>query len=61
MRKHEPVDVGLPALGPLAVVLPNHRRAVPEDVRDLLKRGALFQQPGRERMAEAVGVSFLHP
>jgi hypothetical protein len=26
------VDVVLPALGPLAVVLPNHGRAVPQDV-----------------------------
>jgi hypothetical protein len=47
MGEHEAVDVRLPPLRPLAVVLPNDVRAVPEYVRDLFKRGTLRQQPGR--------------
>jgi len=51
MGHHKPVDVVLSARRPLAVVLPDDRRAAAEDFRHLLERRALFQQPGGERVA----------
>ena len=42
MVHHEPVDAVLTAFQPLAVVLLDYRRAVAEDVRNLLVRGALL-------------------
>jgi hypothetical protein len=42
MREHEPVNVRLPPLRPFAVVLANHLRAVPEDIRYLLEGRALL-------------------
>jgi hypothetical protein len=42
MGQHKPVDVVLPSFRPLAIMLPDHRRAVAQDVGDLLERGALL-------------------
>jgi hypothetical protein len=56
MRHHEPVDVVLPALGALSVVLPDHLRAVPQDVSHLLKSCPLRQEARRQRMAVAVSM-----
>ena len=57
VRHHEPVDALLPALGPLAVVLPDHLRTVSEYVGHLLERGAPFpQQPSGEGVPIPVGV-----
>ena len=54
VREHEPVDVVLTAFCPLSIVLAYHRRAVPQDVGDLLECGALFQESGRKRVTVAV-------
>ena len=43
MREHEPINVRLPALGPLAVVFTDNCRTVPQNVRHLFERGALFE------------------
>ena len=59
VREHEAVDVRLTPLRPLPVVLPNDRRAVPQDVGHLLERGALLQEPRSESMAIPVGVRVL--
>jgi hypothetical protein len=60
VRKHGSVDVVLPALRPLAVVLSNNRRAVPQDVRWQFERGAIRQKPGGQRVPVAVRVGILH-
>jgi hypothetical protein len=60
MGQHEPVNVVLPALGPLAVVLSNHRRAVPQDVGYLLKGGFFFQQPCRQGVTVTVCVGVFY-
>jgi hypothetical protein len=60
MGKHQFVDTVLPPLRPFTVVLPYHVRAVPEDVSYPLEGGPPRQQPGCERMAEAVGMGVLH-
>ena len=60
MREHEPVYVVLASLRPLAVMLPDHRRAVSQDIGDLFECGALFKQPGCQRVPKPVRVRVLH-
>jgi hypothetical protein len=41
MVQHEPVYVGLAPFGPLTVMLPYDRRAIPQYVRRLFEGGSL--------------------
>ena len=61
MRHHEAVDVGLPALCPLPVVPPNDLRAVPQNVRNLLERCAVLQQPRGKGVPIPMGVGIFDP
>ena len=61
MREHEAVDNRLTPLGPLAVMRPDDLRAVSQDVRHLLERGALLQEASGQGMPIAMRVGTLHP
>jgi hypothetical protein len=40
----------------LPLVLPNHLRGIAKDIGGFLERGSPFQQPRRQRIAEAMGM-----